>query len=221
MLKLGMTKKTFLKKNILSLIVILFTILLSIAFYSSLPDTMASHWNAYGQVDGYSSKIFNVLFFPLLNIFLFLLLILVPRIDPKRKNIEKFKDIYSNFVTFFLLFTLLLQLQVYLWNIGINIPMGIVMPILMGGLFVVVARLVKEAKQNFTIGIRTPWTLDSERVWEKTHVLGYKLFLLSGILSIFSALIPRYSFIVVISSVLLSSLVLVVYSYIEYAKEKK
>ncbi len=89
----------------------------------------------------------------------------------------------------------------------------------MGGLFLVMAYLIKNAKQNYTIGIRTPWTLHSENVWNKTHKLGAKLFAISGLLSIISVVIPSYSYLVVIVTILLSTLILVIYSYMEYRKE--
>lgn len=209
------------KKYTLQILILVLSILISILFYRYLPDSMASHWNGEGIVDGYSSKLFNVLFFPLLNIFLFILFIYIPKIDPKWKSIRLFEGKFNLFISSMFVFMVLLQLNVYLWNIGIMIPMGVVMPILMGGLFIVVSILVKDAKQNYTIGIRTPWTLHSERVWDKTHALGAKFFLGSGILSILSALIPKYSIWIVLSSVILSTIFLFVYSYIEFKKEEK
>lgn len=207
------------KKYIVPILVIIVSVLLSVFFYSSLPDSMASHWNGQGVVDGYSSRLFNVLFFPLLNIFLFLLFKYIPKVDPKWKSIKTFEGKFNLFISSMLIFMLLLQLQVFLWGIGIKIPMGMVLPVLMGGLFFVVGILVESAKQNYTIGIRTPWTLHSEVVWNKTHVLGGKLFKVSGILSILSVFIPKYSIIVVLGTVLLSSLFLVIYSYLEFRKE--
>lgn len=207
------------KRYIIQILLIVLSILISILFYRYLPDSMASHWNGEGIVDGYSSRLFNVLFFPLLNIFLFLLFIYIPKIDPKWKSIKLFEGKFNLFISSMLVFMILLQLEVYLWNIGIMIPMGVVMPILMGGLFVIVSILVKDAKQNYTIGIRTPWTLHSERVWDKTHALGYKLFLASGILSIVSAVIPKYSIWIVMCSVIFSAVYLFVYSYVEFKKE--
>ena len=106
-------------------------------------------------------------------------------------------------------------------NIDIKIPMQIVIPILMGGLFVVTGQVIAKARQNFTIGIKTPWTLSSEKVWDRTHALGGKLFTLSGILSISSALLPQYSFYVVLISILLSTGILFIYSYLEFKKESK
>jgi len=207
------------KKYIINILILCLSILISILFYKYLPDSMASHWNGAGVVDGYSSRLFNVLFFPLLGIFLFILFIYIPKIDPKWKSIKLFEGKFNLFIYSMLLFMVILQLEVYLWNIGIEIPMGVFMPILMGSLFAVMSILIKNAKQNYTIGIRTPWTLYSERVWDKTHALGAKLFLGSGILSICSAIVPKYSIWIVIGSVMLSALYLFIYSYIEFKKE--
>ncbi len=207
------------KKYIINILILCLSILISIFFYRYLPESMASHWNGEGVVDGYSSRLFNVLFFPLLGIFLFILFIFIPKIDPKWKSIKMFEGKFNLFISSMLLFMVILQLEVYLWNIGIEIPMGVFMPILMGGLFIVMSVLIKNAKQNYTIGIRTPWTLHSERVWDKTHALGAKLFLGSGILSICSAIVPKYSIWIVIGSVMLSALYLFIYSYVEFKKE--
>lgn len=180
---------------------------------------MASHWGVNGQVDGYSSTLFNVLLFPLLQIFLFLLFYFIPKVDPKRKNIIKFEDKFNIFIYSILIFMLLLQVYVYLWNIGVEIPIDVVMPLLMGGLFYIIGSMIKDAKQNYTVGIRTPWTLSSEIVWDKTHILGGKLYKVSGFLSILSIFIPSYSFFVVITSILISTILLFIYSFIEYKKE--
>lgn len=209
------------KKYLLQIAIITISVLLSIFFYQYLPDSMASHWNAQGVVDGYSSRLFNVLMFPILQIILFVLLIFIPKLDPKKKNIEKFEKEFFLFISVFLLFIVLLQLQVFIWNIGIQISMAIIMPILMGILFIFVGQLLKNAKQNYTIGIRTPWTLASEKVWEKTHRIGTQLFTLTGIISIVSALFPLYSFYILINMILFSIVVLFTYSYLEYKKEVK
>lgn len=199
---------------------IILSVLLSIVFYQYLPDQIASHWNIQGVVDGYSKKINTVLMFPILQIILFVLLVTIPNIDPRKKNIEKFEKHFFFFINAILLFTVLIQLQVFLWNIGIQIQMGVIMPILMGGLFILIAQLLRKSKQNYTIGIKTPWTLSSEKVWDKTHKLGAILFTISGGITIISALLPLYSFYIVIGSILLSTIYLFVFSYIEYKKEQ-
>lgn len=209
------------KKYLVPIITILSSVITSLLFFSKLPESMASHWNAQGVVDGYSSRLFNVLFFPILQIFLSFLLFIVPNMDPKKKNIKLFENNYFQFISVILIFFYLVQLQVFLWNIDIKIPMEISIPLLMGIFFIFVAELIKNAKQNYTIGIRTPWTLASESVWGKTHVLGAKLFRLGGILTILSCMFPKYSFISIFVFILLPSIYLVIYSYLEFRKEIK
>jgi len=209
------------KKYILPILILLTSIFLSIYFYPLLPDIMASHWNAQGIVDGYSGKLINILMFPILLLVLLILFIFIPKIDPKKKNIKEFEGTFNIFVSAFLSFMLLLQLQVFLWNTGTQISMNTIMPILMGLLFIVISQLVSKAKQNYTIGIRTPWTLHSERVWEKTHKIGGKLFLISGVLSILSFLLPEFTYIIVLGSAIISTIIVFVYSYIEYKRESK
>lgn len=208
------------KKYLIPLITIALSIGLSLTFYPLLPDRMASHWNIYGQVDGYSSRLFNILFLPTLLILMFASFVIIPKIDPKRENIKKFEQTFNVFINAMLFFVIALQLQVFLWNTYIQIPFGIFMPILFGILVFFVGDLVTKAEQNYTIGIRTPWTLESKKVWDKTHKLGGILFKISAILITLSALTPKYSFYVLIGSILLIVAFLLIYSYLEYKKEK-
>jgi uncharacterized membrane protein len=81
--------------------------------------------------------------------------------------------------------------------------------------------LVEKAKRNFFIGIRTPWTLSSDIVWEKTHKVGGKLFKLTGICAFFGAFFPEYSFVIFISAVMLAVFFSFIYSYFVYIKQKR
>jgi uncharacterized membrane protein len=91
----------------------------------------------------------------------------------------------------------------------------------MGLLFVFVGVLLRQAKRNFSIGIRTPWTLSSDAVWDKTHRLGAVLFIVSGIVAALGAFFPgQTAYFLVLAPVLVSSLVLVVYSYVLWRAEQ-
>jgi uncharacterized membrane protein len=90
-----------------------------------------------------------------------------------------------------------------------------------GVLFYCCGIVMENAKMNWFIGIRTPWTLSSENVWNKTHRLGGVLFKAAGVISVAGFLLPQYAIFIMVGPVLLFSLYLVVYSYIEYRKEKK
>lgn len=210
------------KKYIIPILLIVASVIMSIVYYPALPESMASHWGPGGAVDGYSDKMFNVIFFPALMLGMMLMFIIIPKIDPKHQNIKMFEDKFNYFIYAILAMFLAIQLQVYLWNTGIIIQMNMLMPILMGLLFIVTSILIKDSKQNYTIGIKTPWTLNSEENWNKTHKLGAKLFMIIGIISILSGVfIPVFSFVVLIGSTLLLLPIVFIYSYIEYRKEKK
>ena len=90
-----------------------------------------------------------------------------------------------------------------------------------GILFAYLGVLMENAKQNYFIGIKTPWTLASENVWNKTHKLGGKLFKISGIIAIFGFIFPVIAIYLVIIPIIFSTIYSVVYSYVEFKKEKK
>ncbi|MGB9695118.1 MAG: SdpI family protein, partial [Caldisericaceae bacterium] len=158
---------------------------------------------------------------PLISIAIVGLLLVVPLIDPLKENIKKFKDYYYEFIVFFLVFMLLVQLQTLLWNVGVKIQINLFIPILMGVLFYLIGVLLEKAKRNWFIGIRTPWTLSSDTVWDKTHKKGALLFKVCGVIALIGALFGSYSMYFILVPILVSTLFLLIYSYLEYQKEQK
>jgi len=142
---------------------------------------MASHWNARGEVDGYTSKFWGLFLMPLILVGLGALFIAIPRIDPLKANIEKFRGYYDGLIIIFVIFMLAIHAQGILWNLGIEINPNVIFPICLGPVFFYTGVLCENAKRNWFIGIRTPWTLSSERVWDKTHKIGGRLFKIAGI----------------------------------------
>jgi uncharacterized membrane protein len=202
-------------------VIILISLALGLFFYEQLPDRMASHWNASGQVDGYSGKGIGVFLIPGVLVFLALLWFVIPKIDPKRKNIEAFRGYYDSFFVVLALFFLLVYAQILLWNLGTEISPNFVMPIGLGILFFYIGVLVENAKQNWFVGIRTPWTLSSEKVWDKTHKLGGKLYKIAGLVSLVGILFMEQAIWFIIVPVILFSGYLFLYSYLEYKKEMR
>jgi uncharacterized membrane protein len=92
---------------------------------------------------------------------------------------------------------------------------------LIGLLFFYIGILLENAKRNWFIGIRTPWTLSSEKVWNKTHKLGSKMFKISGIIVLIGFLFQKYVTYFILIPTLFVAFYLVIYSYVEYRKEKK
>ena len=162
---------------------LIITFILTIAIYPTAPDRIVSHWNAAGQADGYMSKFWGLFLIPLIMTGFVALLAVLPRIDPYKKNYEKFRDYYEGFILLFVLFMLAIQVQIILWSIGYQISPNLTFPILIGILFIYIGFLLGHAEQNWFVGIRTPWTLSSKTVWKKTHELGGKLFKIAGVIS--------------------------------------
>ncbi len=116
---------------------------------------------------------------------------------------------------------LLVYVQTILWNLGTEISPNIVIPIGLGFLFYYIGILFENAKRNWFIGIRTPWTLSSEKVWNKTHKIGSKMFKITGIIVLTGFLFQKYIIYFTMVPVLFVAFYLVIYSYVEYQKEKK
>jgi len=203
------------------LIGIVVTVLLTIAVYPLLPPVFSSHWNASGMADGSMTKFSGLILIPIIMIACVALFIVLPRIDPLRKNYEKFLNYYEGFILVFVLYLLAIQILMILWNLGYPVSTNITFPILFGLLFVYLGFLIEHAEQNWFVGIRTPWTLSSVAVWKKTHERGGKLFKCAGVASFFGAFAGSYAIWFILIPALIVAVYTVVYSYVAYQNELK
>jgi uncharacterized membrane protein len=202
--------------TILLLLLVLITIIIGIVIYPYMPDKVASHWDASGQVDGYMSKFFGVFFVPIICLVCILLFIFIPKMDPLKKNFKTFQKEFDFFALGIFLFFFYIYLLIIFWNLGYDINIGKYICPAFGILFIFVGVLLKKAKRNYFVGIRTPWTLADDRVWDKTHQLGFKLFILIGLLCFAGVFIPKYTFYIIIGLILLVTGFLFLYSYLIY-----
>lgn len=196
---------------------VLLFFVIGVCLYPQMPGQMAIHWNIRGEVNGYISKFWGVFLLAFIFVGLALFFVAVPRIDPLKANIEKFRKYYDGFVILFSIFWLSLYLQVILWNVGIQISPMILFPIGFGLLFFYIGILCENAKRNWFIGIRTPWTLSSDKVWEKTHRIGGKLFKIAGVTALLGVVF-QYAFLFILVPVILVAAYTFTYSYFEYQK---
>ena len=207
--------------TIIVLLMILGATLAGLLLWNRLPEQMASHWNVNDQVDGYMSKFWGVFLMPVITLGMFLLFILIPNIDPLKANIAKFRDTFNLFITFIIGFMVYVHALTLLWNLGYtNLGIGKAMLPAMGLLFIVIGSLLRKAKRNWFIGIRTPWTLSSDRVWDETHRVGAMLFTISGVLALLGSFFGGMTaFVMIMVPILGSTIFLLIYSYILYQKE--
>lgn len=207
------------KTIFLGIVAVLFII--GVILYPSMPEQMASHWNEKGEVNGYMSKFWGVFFTPFLSLGLIGIFLLIPKIDPLKSNIEKFRRYYDEFIVLILLFLSYVHLLTIFWNLGYRFNMTTMIFLMIAPLFYYSGILMENAKRNWFIGIRTPWTLSSETVWDKTHKIGGKLFKLCGVLVIPGILFEKHALLFIIFPIILTSIYLFAYSYFEYQKESR
>ncbi|MFO7586250.1 MAG: DUF1648 domain-containing protein [Anaerolineales bacterium] len=186
--------------------------------WNQLPDPMPSHWNAAGEVDGYTSKFWGIWLMPLITLGIALLLAGVPYIDPLKANIEKFRGLYNAFIIGFVAYMLYIYTLTLAAALGAQFNMTYMLVPAVGLLFVGISFLIENAKRNFFIGIRTPWTLSSDKVWEKTHKLGAQTFRIGGALVIVSVFLGENGIWLLLPALLFAGLVPVVYSYFAWRK---
>jgi len=209
------------KTNIFILVVILISFIIGIYFYPKFPDKIASHWNVKGEVDGYIQKCWGLFLLPIILLGLWLLFLIIPKIDPLKHNIEKFRKYFDAFIVLIVLFLFYLYVLTIFWNLGKTFDMGRALVPAIGILFFYIGVLLKYAKRNWFIGIRTPWTLSSDIVWDKTHKLGAKLFKIAGVIAFLAIFFSKLAFWLVIIPIIFFAIYTVVYSYFEYKKEGK
>ncbi len=215
-----MTTKT---TSIIVLALIAIALIAGLGLWNQLPDQMASHWNVNDQVDGYISKFWGVFLMPLITLGMFVLFLVVPGIDPLKANIVQFRETFNVFIALIVAFMLYIHGLTLVWSLGYqDFKMSAAMLPFMGILFIAIGYLLRKAKRNFFIGIRTPWTLSSDSVWDKTHQLGSVLFMLSGAFAILGGFFGGMTaFWLMFVPLIGSSLFLVIYSYILYRSETK
>lgn len=215
-----MTTKT---TSMIALGMIALALLAGAVLWNQLPDSMASHWNVNDEVDGTIPKFWGVFLMPLITLGMLALFLVLPGIDPLKANIAKFRESFNLFIVLIVAFMLYIHGLTLAWSLGYqDFKMSAAMLPFMGVLFIAIGFMLRKAKRNFFIGIRTPWTLSSDSVWDKTHQLGSTLFMLSGAFAIVGGFFGgMIAFWLMFVPLIGSSLFLVVYSYVLYRDETK
>lgn len=165
----------------LNLAVVLFIAAVAAYGWMTLPDRVPVHWNVRGEIDRYGSKVESLLFVPALAASFYVLLLLLPRIDPGRANYARFAGTYAFIRTVLLLVLAIVFVSVVLAGAGVAVDVPTVVGLTTGGTFVLFGSVLAKVRPNWFVGIRTPWTLSSARSWTRTHRLGGWLFIAIGV----------------------------------------
>jgi len=172
------------------ILLLIANVVASFYFYAHFPERVPIHWNIEGQPDNWGSPLFAAFFFPILIIVIYLLITFLPLADPKKEKYQQFNKAYTVIRTVIVLMMTYFYFTASLNGIGYNIPIDKATPLGVGLLFIVLGNFLPKIKQNWFVGIRTPWTLSNHEVWQKTHRVGGKLFILAGILMVAGIFLP-------------------------------
>ena len=207
--------------TIVVLLMIVVATLAGLLLWNRLPEQMASHWNINDQVDGYMPKFWGVFMVPLITLGMFVLFLVIPSIDPLKANIAQFRGAFNLFIVLMVAFMLYIYGLTLAWSLGYTgFRMSSSMLPAIGMLFILIGFTLRQAKRKFFIGIRTPWTLSSDRVWNKTHQIGSTLFIVAGVLAVIGSIFGgTTAFWMLMVPILGSTIFLVVYSYVLYKQE--
>jgi uncharacterized membrane protein len=197
-------------------------VLMSLAVYSRLPDTIAVHWDLDGNPNGWLPRAIGAFFAPVFLLVLWGLMRLAPRLDPREENYRRFGEAYETMIASVLLLVLATHAIMLAIALGHHVPVGRLVPALVGALFVVIGNVMPRLRANWWIGVRTPWTLSSDRVWARTHRLAGYSMTIGGLVMIVSGLVlpATLGAPVVVGAAVASVFAPAVYSYLTWRREQ-
>lgn len=206
------------RKHIFSLAIIAMNLIMWAIAYPHISGQVPIHWSSSGEIDRYASKMEAMLAMIGLLVFVYVLMFLTPKIDPRRKNYQLFSKTYYILINAMLLIFSLINVLVIMTGLGYDLPAGSIVPVLVGALLIVIGNYLPRVRSNFFFGIKNPWTLSSDSIWKKTHRFAAKVFTLAGLLIAVDGLLsisPEIMLPVILATVLAPY----IYSYVLYRKE--
>ena len=204
---------------IITSIITILPIFVGLYFWKELPDVMATHFGTNNEADGFSSKAFAVFGLPLFLLAIHWFAAIVTTHDPKRRNISP--KMFTLVLWIVPVISLFVATGTYLYNLGRQVNLSYIAMLFIGAVFVVIGNYLPKARQNYTIGIRIPWTLADETNWNRTHRMAGLLWMVTGLLIIILTLggFAKASWMIAI--LLIVVFLPVLYSFVLYKKQKK
>jgi len=215
--------KDYLKKDWLILFVLLFPFIVTLYFWNELPEQIPIHWNYEGEIDNYVTKMPGIFIIPAFAVVLYILFLAIPRIDPRWNNYNLFKGSYQTLKFSIVALMTLLFYVIIAASLGFNfdIMYFVIVPIVL--LFTVFGNIMGKLRPNWFIGIRLPWTLSNDDVWQITHRFAGKLWVWSSLCMMVLILFLPTEPIKIIFWIYFAVIIFIpsVYSYFIYSKLSK
>jgi len=206
-----MTRKYYLA----SFVLISASVVITAILYPHLQAQVPTHWNIHGQADGYSAKWTLLVLFPSMMLGTMGLMAALPWLSPRHFEVESFRSTYLYIMVVLVAFFVYVQATILCASLTdhVNINKAII-----GGVCLMIALLgnvLGKVQRNFYVGVRTPWTIADERVWNATHRLAAKTFVIGGLTGLAFALVAGWSWLSFVA-ILAAALVPVIYSLVYY-----
>ncbi|MFS9292969.1 SdpI family protein [Streptococcus mitis] len=206
-MKIKINKKLVLFTSIL----ILLPSLVGCVFWNQLPEEIPTHFNLLGQADGYNHKVFAIFGLPALMLLMHWVLLFLMIKDPKSSNISSKIQVLIYWIIPFV--SCLSMISIYGEFLGYSMMSGLLAQIFMGVVMIVIGNYLPKTHRNYIIGIRLPWTLESDKNWRKTHRLAGKIWVLGGLLLFLNSFVQLYVYWVFFLTLFFVVIIPSVYSY--------
>lgn len=212
------TKKT----EFLPIALVVVSIILGIYFYMHFSEIVTMHWNFQGVADGFGGRFVGAFAMPLMMTLMYVLFLVFPSLDPKKDRYPEFEKTYYIIRSAIMGVCFVAFIIMGISNLGSSVEIGPIVAMTVGAFMMISGNFMGKLKRNSYMGIRTPWTLRSENVWNKTHRFGGWMFIIFGLVIIVAPYLT-YNLALVLFLLGLGLIIFgtAVYSYILYSKEKK
>ena len=209
--------KEYKRTLIITSLILLIPVIAGLLLWNQLPEQVPSHWGIDGEVDNWSSKSFVVFGLPALMLVLQWVCVFASMADPKHKNYNS--KMLKLVLWICPVISLIMSTLVYTAALGYEIPIEIIMPLLVGVMFIVIGNWLPKCRQTYTMGIKLPWTYASEENWNATHRFGGKVWVIGGVVTMLTAFFGSFWVLMIILALMV--ILPTVYSYLYYRKHEK
>jgi uncharacterized membrane protein len=201
--------------------IVLIAAALSAVAAPSLPERVVTNWDAAGRPAGTLPRAVAIWLTPAVMAGVVLLLSALPRVDPLRENVAAFRPTYDWFVVALTAFLFVVHAGILAFNLGYEFPFTSLIVAAVSLLVYYVGAVLPRTERNWFMGIRTPWTLSSDAVWDRTHRLGGRLFKLAAVVGLVGVASGEYAVYLLVGPVVAAAAVTAAYSYVVYARMER
>lgn len=206
---------------IYKLIIVFIMMIVWIYFYPQLPDIIPTHWWMDGKVDATGNKLFSLIMIPTIVLIMIIIFPILSKFDPKKENYEKFAKIWEIFQFAIIWFFAYIYFIIIYVSLHPEINISPFMILWIWTLFMILGNYMGKIRQNYFIGMKLPWTLANEEVWNKTHRLSGKIFLIWWLFLLLDSFFLFYPFVLLMVILVFILIIPIWYSYFIFKKIKK